>query len=123
MDPPVHESVPGWRDRDPVRAAMQLVAWVDEGPWHSVAWDEDLDEDDEDEERKRKAFIGVEPDMNLRRQVRKFDRHIERARGSGDHGLADYLQHLRGLMLDDVKAGKPRPYSQWLPMAEEEFDL
>ena len=154
----------------------------DEGPWHSVVWDDDLDDDDDEEQQlqqhKRHAFtppptddeweipdeskwevpplpgakphqffhdwfqhclqreqeeeaaaagqqhhshIDIQPDMNVQRQVRKFDRYIQQARDIGDHGLADYATHLKEQMLDGAANGRPQPFSYWIPMAEEEF--
>lgn len=69
----------------------------------------------------KNAMMGIEPTMNVRRQVNKFDTRIQDARNQGDHQLADYFEHLKGQMLDGVEQGKPQPFSHWLPMAQEEF--
>ena len=108
--------------------------YIDESPWYSAVWDEDLDEDEEEAERERKrkseimvrkrlSQTGIEPDMNVRKQLNKFTDRIYRARQNGDHAVADYYEHLRDMMLADVEAGVPKPFSYYEPMLQEEFDL
>ena len=69
----------------------------------------------------RVAAQGVEPGMNLPKQLRKIDQAIEDRRRAGDHEKADYLTGLRAEMAADAEAGEPRPWSWYQPRVEEEF--
>lgn len=62
-------------------------------------------------------MIGVQPGMDVGRQVRKFDVRITVAPGDE----AAYLAYLKGRMLATVALGVPQPFSQFAPMADEEF--
>ena len=69
----------------------------------------------------RTAAQGVEPGMNLPKQLRKVDQAIEDHRRAGDHEKADYLTGIRAEMVADAEAGAPRPWSWYSPRFEEEF--
>jgi hypothetical protein len=62
----------------------------------------------------------IQPDMNVEKQIRKFDAAIEAA-PSPEH--AGYLTGLLAMFLVGVSEGQPQPFSQFIPMYEEEFDL
>lgn len=78
--------------------------------------------------RKRRGAVdfssvggGIEPTMGLDRQIRKVDQAILDARKAGDEDRARYTEFVKDLMLSEVKAGRPRPFSFYSPMIEEEF--
>lgn len=64
-------------------------------------------------------MIGIQPGMDIRRQIRKFDTRI--ADAPTDHA-ATYLAYLKGRMLATIALGAPQPASNFLPMYEEEFN-
>ena len=64
---------------------------------------------------------GIEPTMGVDRQVRKFDHAIQTARDAGDEDRARYTEFVKQLMLDELEAGRPRPFSFYSPMIDEEF--
>lgn len=68
--------------------------------------------------RRRVAY---EPDMNVDKQLRKFDHAIGLAHDSGDHDQADYLAHLREHMLSEAGEGRPQPFSHYYPAVQEEY--
>jgi hypothetical protein len=59
--------------------------------------------------------------MNIGRQVRKFNTAIQMYRNSGEHEKADYMEHLRELMLSEADKDRPRPFSHYYPQFQEEF--
>jgi hypothetical protein len=72
---------------------------------------------------RRTAVLGLEPTMNVDKQVRKFDVRIDEARYDGNEELAQYLEDMRDDMVAQAEAGRPQPFSHLYPMAIEEFDL
>jgi hypothetical protein len=64
-------------------------------------------------------MIGLQPTMNVGKQIRKFDQRIADAPSID---AAAYLAYLKGLMLASVVMGAPQPASNFLPAYEEEFE-
>lgn len=62
----------------------------------------------------------IQPDMNVAKQRRKFTTAMENA-PTAEH--VAYLEGLRELFDRSIERGEPQPFSNFLPMYEEEFDL
>jgi hypothetical protein len=62
--------------------------------------------------------IGVQPDMSIAKQARKFDARIADAPSVDAKA---YLAYLKGRMLATVAVGAPQPASNFLPAYDEEF--
>ncbi len=60
-------------------------------------------------------------EMNMQRQVNKANQRAQDARRAGDHDRADYVEHLRDLMVQKHSEGHQRGWSDYEPMVHEEF--
>jgi hypothetical protein len=63
----------------------------------------------------------IQPDMNTAKQKRKAIAVIEQCLSENDWDKAFYALVLFNDMLDSIDQGTPRPWSEFLPMLEEEF--
>jgi hypothetical protein len=66
-------------------------------------------------------MLNMQPDMNVDKQIRKGQTQRTAAFDAGDYAKARYIDHCIGLMRKSIEQGKPRPWSEFQPMIDEEF--
>lgn len=64
----------------------------------------------------------IQPDMNVAKQFRKANVQMDAAMQAGQPEKASYIADLISMMSESIDKGELRPWSEFSPMIDEEFD-